>query len=207
MKIVRYQLVVCYSGTCFQVQDKEYTIPFKDAYHSLLTFHCPSFVLSSSCLKTSQETYHLFASSSFYSNTVWDTEAVMGFKISSLWSAPEINPINRKALTVPILNPFNVYGRVFFFTWWSFFISFWSWLVLQFLNAALAVEAASLTCQVYVLIYTCELGMPGRLWYGLFVHAVDMNGDTDSCRPSWLSKRILTSQPERLQLRTPLVWQ
>ncbi|KAI4261598.1 MAG: hypothetical protein L6R42_003206, partial [Xanthoria sp. 1 TBL-2021] len=51
----------------------------------------------------------------------------MGFRVASLWQAPAINPINQKALSVPILNPFNVYGRVFLLSWWGFFVAFWSW--------------------------------------------------------------------------------
>ena len=51
----------------------------------------------------------------------------MGFKIASLWQAPAINPVNNKAQSIPILNPINIYGRVFFLSWWSFFIAFWSW--------------------------------------------------------------------------------
>ena len=51
----------------------------------------------------------------------------MGFRISSLWRAPTINPVNQKAQSIPFLNPFNVYGRVFLLSWWSFFIAFWSW--------------------------------------------------------------------------------
>ena len=47
--------------------------------------------------------------------------------ISALWKAPEVNPINRKARQVPIFNPVNVYGRVFFFAWFSFMMAFWSW--------------------------------------------------------------------------------
>ncbi|GIZ38436.1 hypothetical protein CKM354_000185300 [Cercospora kikuchii] len=47
--------------------------------------------------------------------------------ISSLWSAPTINPINQKARSIPVLNPVNKYGRVFFFSWFGFFIAFWSW--------------------------------------------------------------------------------
>jgi hypothetical protein len=42
--------------------------------------------------------------------------------ISTLWSAPEVNPINKKARSIPLLNPFNKYGRVFFFAWFGFFI-------------------------------------------------------------------------------------
>jgi hypothetical protein len=37
----------------------------------------------------------------------------MGFKVATLWQAPEINPVNRKARSIPILNPVNKYGRVF----------------------------------------------------------------------------------------------
>lgn len=53
----------------------------------------------------------------------------MGFDVTTLWKAPEVNPINRKARSVPGLNPFNVYGRVFFFSWFGFLIAFWSWYV------------------------------------------------------------------------------
>lgn len=48
-------------------------------------------------------------------------------KISLLWQAPAINPINHKARSIPIFNVINMYGRVFFFSWWGFFIAFWSW--------------------------------------------------------------------------------
>ncbi|KAI9641005.1 hypothetical protein NHQ30_010432 [Ciborinia camelliae] len=48
-------------------------------------------------------------------------------KIQTLWQAPEINPVNGKARSVPVLNPFDKYGRVFFFSWWGFLIAFWSW--------------------------------------------------------------------------------
>lgn len=44
-----------------------------------------------------------------------------------LWRAPEINPINHKARSIPALNPINVYGRVFTFAWFGFMIAFWSW--------------------------------------------------------------------------------
>lgn len=70
------------------------------------------------------------------------------FSPKVLWSAPELNPINRKARSIPVLNPYDKYGRVFFFscksfpitttqhqTIWltianqgfGFFIAFWSW--------------------------------------------------------------------------------
>lgn len=50
----------------------------------------------------------------------------MGFNVSTLWRSPEYNPINRKARSVPLLNPISVYGRVFFFSWFGFMIAFWS---------------------------------------------------------------------------------
>lgn len=51
----------------------------------------------------------------------------MGFELRQLWSAPEINPYNKKAKSIPIFNPFDKYGRVFFFSYLGFFIAFWSW--------------------------------------------------------------------------------
>lgn len=49
------------------------------------------------------------------------------FNPTTLWTAPVINPINHKARSIPGLNPVNVYGRVFFFSWFGFMIAFWSW--------------------------------------------------------------------------------
>jgi MFS transporter, NNP family, nitrate/nitrite transporter len=51
----------------------------------------------------------------------------MVFNPSMLFKAPEINPINKKARTIPALNPINVYGRVFTFAWLGFFCAFLSW--------------------------------------------------------------------------------
>lgn len=48
-------------------------------------------------------------------------------QLSYLWVAPDVNPINRKARSVPVLNPINVYGRVFFFSWLGFMVAFWAW--------------------------------------------------------------------------------
>ncbi|KAI0176806.1 major facilitator superfamily domain-containing protein [Pestalotiopsis sp. NC0098] len=48
-------------------------------------------------------------------------------KLSYIWASPEVNPINRKARSVPFLNPINVYGRVFFFSWFGFMTAFWAW--------------------------------------------------------------------------------
>jgi len=47
--------------------------------------------------------------------------------VTSLWKAPLVNPVNKKARSIPALNPFNMYGRVFFFSWFGFMIAFWSW--------------------------------------------------------------------------------
>ncbi|KAI4136333.1 MAG: hypothetical protein LQ341_005676 [Variospora aurantia] len=49
------------------------------------------------------------------------------FDLTLLYKAPEVNPVNRKARSIPGLNPVNLYGRVFFFSWFGFLIAFWSW--------------------------------------------------------------------------------
>ncbi|KZF24376.1 nitrate transporter CrnA [Xylona heveae TC161] len=51
----------------------------------------------------------------------------MGVDLAIIFKAPRVNPINRKAQTIPALNPINTYGRVFFFSWFGFMIAFWSW--------------------------------------------------------------------------------
>lgn len=51
----------------------------------------------------------------------------LGFTLSDLITAPEVNPINGKARKIPVLNVVNVHGRVFFFSWFGFMISFWAW--------------------------------------------------------------------------------
>lgn len=53
----------------------------------------------------------------------------MPFKISHLWTAPEVNPLNGKARSIPVLNPIDKYGRTFFFTWSGFLVAFLSWYV------------------------------------------------------------------------------
>ncbi|PWY77463.1 nitrate transporter CrnA [Aspergillus heteromorphus CBS 117.55] len=47
--------------------------------------------------------------------------------VKLLFVSPEINPSNRKARSIPILNPFDKYGRVFFFSWLGFMVAFLSW--------------------------------------------------------------------------------
>ncbi|KAI4128998.1 MAG: hypothetical protein LQ338_002465 [Usnochroma carphineum] len=49
------------------------------------------------------------------------------FDPTLLFKAPEVNPVNRKARSIPGLNPINIYGRVFTFSWFGFMIAFWSW--------------------------------------------------------------------------------
>ncbi|KAG8533816.1 uncharacterized protein KY384_001557 [Bacidia gigantensis] len=51
----------------------------------------------------------------------------MAFAIATLWRTPEINSVSSKARSVPVFNPFNIYGRVFLLSWFGFFIAFWSW--------------------------------------------------------------------------------
>ncbi|KAK4940969.1 hypothetical protein LTR10_019013 [Elasticomyces elasticus] len=51
----------------------------------------------------------------------------MGFNPAVLFKAPEINPITHKARSIPFFNIINLYGRVFFFSWFGFFVAFWSW--------------------------------------------------------------------------------
>lgn len=53
------------------------------------------------------------------------TMAVEFFKL--LVASPEINPSNRKAKSIPVLNPFDQYGRIFFFSWLGFMVAFLSW--------------------------------------------------------------------------------
>ncbi|CAG8974440.1 hypothetical protein HYALB_00004136 [Hymenoscyphus albidus] len=51
----------------------------------------------------------------------------MSFRIASMWEAPEVNPVNGKARSIPMLNPINKYGRVYFFSWFGFMIAFLAW--------------------------------------------------------------------------------
>lgn len=51
----------------------------------------------------------------------------MGFKTADLWRKPDLNPVNRKAKSVPVLNPIDPHGRVFFFSWLGFMLAFWAW--------------------------------------------------------------------------------
>ena len=51
----------------------------------------------------------------------------MALRFSYLYAAPDVNPVTRKARSIPALNPVNAYGRVFFFSWFSFMVAFWAW--------------------------------------------------------------------------------
>lgn len=44
-----------------------------------------------------------------------------------IFKAPEVNPITHKARSIPVLNPTDRYGRVFFFSWLGFMVAFLSW--------------------------------------------------------------------------------
>ncbi|KAL4739764.1 major facilitator superfamily domain-containing protein [Aspergillus similis] len=43
------------------------------------------------------------------------------------FAAPDVNPQTHKARSIPVLNPFDLYGRVFFFSWIGFLVAFLSW--------------------------------------------------------------------------------
>ncbi|KAJ4295982.1 hypothetical protein N0V88_004684 [Collariella sp. IMI 366227] len=51
----------------------------------------------------------------------------MGFKLSHLYAPPDVNPLTLKARSIPFFNPVDIYGRVFFFSWFGFMIAFWGW--------------------------------------------------------------------------------
>jgi len=51
----------------------------------------------------------------------------MGLEASDLWRKPILNPVNKKARSVPVFNPIDRHGRVFFFSWMGFMLSFWAW--------------------------------------------------------------------------------
>ncbi|KAK3369925.1 major facilitator superfamily domain-containing protein [Podospora didyma] len=51
----------------------------------------------------------------------------MGFQASDLWRTPVLNPVNKKARSVPVFNPIDRHGRVFFFSWLGFMLAFWAW--------------------------------------------------------------------------------
>jgi hypothetical protein len=50
-----------------------------------------------------------------------------GNALKKLFAAPELNLVTHKAKSIPVLNPFDKYGRVFFFSWLGFFVAFMSW--------------------------------------------------------------------------------
>lgn len=52
---------------------------------------------------------------------------MLSTKLNYLIKAPEVNPLTQKARSIPVLNPVNKYGRVFFFSWLGFMVAFLSW--------------------------------------------------------------------------------
>ncbi|KAK6350320.1 hypothetical protein TWF696_006551 [Orbilia brochopaga] len=51
----------------------------------------------------------------------------MAALVKSWFSAPEVNPINYKARTIPYFNPIDKYGRTLWFNIFGFMIAFLSW--------------------------------------------------------------------------------
>lgn len=82
----------------------------------------------------------------------------MALKLSHLYAAPEVNPINHKARAIPLLNLVNVYGRVFFFSWFGFMVAFWAWytfppLVRQTIKTLLAVQQFYCSCLAVLMMH------------------------------------------------------
>uniref|UniRef100_A0A060T786 Nitrate/nitrite transporter n=1 Tax=Blastobotrys adeninivorans TaxID=409370 RepID=A0A060T786_BLAAD len=61
-------------------------------------------------------------------------------KLSTLWKPPSVNSENNKALSIPILRPWDKYGRCFHFAWIGFFISFLSWYAFPPLQATITAD-------------------------------------------------------------------
>jgi hypothetical protein len=55
------------------------------------------------------------------------SDAMATKALGLLFASPEVNPINRKAKSIPVFNPFDPYGRVFLFSWLGFMVAFLSW--------------------------------------------------------------------------------
>lgn len=70
------------------------------------------------------------------------------FDVTLLWRAPEVNPINKKARSIPILNPIDPYGRVFFFSWLGFMLAFWAWYVPSTSIEASSIRMTIASCSV-----------------------------------------------------------
>ena len=65
-----------------------------------------------------------------------------------LTRTPDVNPLNHKARSVPVLNPRDKYGRVFFFSWLGFLIAFLSWYAFPPLVGALLLLLSSCTGKI-----------------------------------------------------------
>ena len=71
----------------------------------------------------------------------------MGLKFSDLYRNPEVNPVNKKARSIPVFNPVNVYGRVFFFSWFGFMVAFWAWYAFPPLVRRIRARSAPCPCR------------------------------------------------------------
>lgn len=58
-------------------------------------------------------------------------------RFATLWQKPEINPDTKKALTLPVLRPWDRYGRCFHLSWLGFFVAFLSWFAFPPLQASI----------------------------------------------------------------------
>lgn len=74
---------------------------------------------------------------------------VMAF-IKTLFASPEINPSNRKAKSIPVFNPFDQYGRVFFFSWLGFMVAFLSWYAFPPLVSYSSTLLLGKTCMIFL---------------------------------------------------------
>ncbi|BFZ56071.1 hypothetical protein PYCC9005_003113 [Savitreella phatthalungensis] len=61
----------------------------------------------------------------------------------------DVNPLNNKSRTLPLLNPINKYGRTFHMAWFAFFCAFLSWFAFPpLLHGALKKDLVLTTAQV-----------------------------------------------------------
>lgn len=98
--------------TCYISNNSNYSLPLYSA-------RC--------CQRGYQHFAYLAQQPSLISTGLCAAKTEMGLKLNVLWRAPDINPVNRKARSVPMLNPLDPYGRVFFFSWFGFMVAFWAW--------------------------------------------------------------------------------
>jgi hypothetical protein len=97
--------------------------------------------------------------------------------ISLLWRAPEVNPVNQKARSIPFFNPISTtYGRTFFFSWFGFMIAFWSWYGMLFQSlpsSCISLSPVSPThSRSLIVIHISHLLLHHHAYLNLTVHAL-----------------------------------